>query len=497
MNGARLFLAWLILFPSPAAWPQAAGDPVQTLQRDLEAIITAGRFAKAQWGVKVISLDRSEIFYEHDSKRLVIPASNNKLLTGAVSLVRFGPDFRYQTRLMADGSVSGSVLKGNLVIVGSGDPSIAPRFHSGDPFGTFKEWAAILKDRGIHAIEGGIAGDASAFDDPALGEGWQWDDLPYGYATPVSALQFNDNQITLEITPGARPGDPASIKTQPLQDYLVLESKVQTGAAGSQTQIQVDSKNAEESIVVRGTVPARGNRINQTVAVRNPTLYFLEALKRTLQQEGVDVSRSSVQDGSGRDPAGLTLLWSYPSPPLSEILKSLFKASQNLYAESLVRTLGSVFKQEGSFNQGREIVAETLLDMSIGKEEYYYADGSGLSRLNLASADLLTRVLEYVYRREYASCLYDALSIAGVDGTLSERMKGGSAENNVRAKTGSFSSARALSGYVRTADGEMLAFSIITNGFLQPGREVERAQDSMAELLAQFSRKGKAGTVTQ
>jgi D-alanyl-D-alanine carboxypeptidase/D-alanyl-D-alanine-endopeptidase (penicillin-binding protein 4) len=497
MSRVRLFFAWLFLIVSPAVWPQAAGDPVQVLHRDLETIVTAGRFAKAQWGVKVISLDKSEMLYEHDSERLLMPASNNKLLTGAISLVRLGPDFHFQTRIMAEGSIADGVLKGNLVIVGSGDPGVAPRFHSGDPFGMFKEWAGILKDRGIHVIEGDIAGDASAFDNPALGEGWQWDDLPYGYATPVSALQFNENQIVLEITPGARPGDPASIKAQPLPDYMVLESRMQTVAAGSQIQIQVDSNNAGESMVVRGTVPARGNRINQTVAVRNPTRYFLEAFKRTLQQEGVNVSMCSIRDDSGRDPAGLTLLWSHPSPPLSEILKPLFKASQNLYAESLVRTLGLAFKQEGSFYKGREIVEETLLDMSIGKEEYYYADGSGLSRLNLASADLLVKVLEYIYRREYSSCFYDALSIAGVDGTLSERMRGSSAENNVRAKTGSFSSARALSGYVRTADGEMLAFSIIANGFLQPGKEVERAQDSMAELLARFSRKEKAGAVTK
>ncbi len=492
MNQVRLILAWLILTAPPASWSQAVDDPLQTLQNSLDKIIAAGRFAKAQWGVKVVSMNRAETLYDHDSERLLMPASNNKLLTGAIALVRLGPDFRYQTRIMAEGAITDGILRGSLVIVGSGDPCMAPRFYSGDPFGTFREWAAILKDKGIRVIEGDIVGDGSAFDYRGLGEGWQWDDLPYGYATPVSALQFNENQITLEITPGAKAGDPVSIRTQPLQDFMTVECRVQTGVAGSQTQIQIDGKNTGESIIVRGTVPARGNRVNQTVAVRNPTRYFLEALKQTLQQEGINVSRGSVRDESGRNPVDLTLLWAHQSPPLSEILKPLFKASQNLYAESLVRTLGREFKQEGSFEKGREVVEESLLDMSIGKEEYYYADGSGLSRLNLAGAGLLAKVLEYIYRREYASCFYDALPIAGVDGTLSERMKGGSAANNVRAKTGSFSSARALSGYVRTADGEMLAFSILVNGFLQPGREIERAQDSMAELLARFSRKGTA-----
>jgi len=226
MSQVRLILAWLILIAPPAAWSQAANDSLQALQNSFDKIIAAGRFAKAQWGVKVVSLDRAETLYDHDSERLLMPASNNKLLTGAIALVRLGPDFRYQTRIMAEGSITDGILRGNLMIVGSGDPSMAPRFYSGDPFGTFREWAAILKDKGIRGIEGDIAGNGSAFDYPGLGEGWQWDDLPYGYATPVSALQFNENQITLEITPGANAGDPVSIRTQPLEDYMTVECRV-------------------------------------------------------------------------------------------------------------------------------------------------------------------------------------------------------------------------------------------------------------------------------
>lgn len=168
------------------------------------------------------------------------------------------------------------------------------------------------------------------------------------------------------------------------------------------------------------------------------------------------------------------------------------KESENLYAETLTRTLGLVFGQKGTFSEGKGIVEDTLSQVGIEPESYSYADGSGLSRLNLVSADVLVRILRAMYGHRHFVPFYQALSIAGVDGTLENRMKGTRAENNLHAKTGTISNASAISGYVYTADGEMLAFSIMVNNYLESRKQAEFLQDKAIERLANFSRNGES-----
>ncbi len=475
----------------PAGVGHTTPDARASLVADLDRIFADPNFAAAQWGVEVVSLDRGEILYERNAYSLYMPASNNKLLTSTAALVRLGPDFRYETPIVADGTVSEGVLKGYLRIVGSGDPSLAPRFHSDDAFAVFKEWARNLKERGIRKIEGDLVGDDRAFPEPWLGDSWEWDDLAYGYAAPVSALQFNENLEIIEITPGEKEGGPATYTVRPLPDYLTIDFRVQTGARGSETSIAVDRAETGESLVVRGTVPLGRGAVVQSIAVRYPTLFYLRALKQTLLSEGVDVSNCGLKRARGTAGAEgkVTPLWIHSSVPLAEILKPLLKVSQNLYAETLARTLGLAVAREGTFEKGRTIVEDTLRGMAIEKESYLYADGSGLSRRNLITADLLVRIFKFMYRHKYFAQFFDALPIAGVDGTISSRMRGTKAENNVHAKTGTIAFVRSLSGYIRTSDGEMLAFSMIANNFLVSSKAAEYVQDAAAVRLANFSRK--------
>ncbi len=446
-------------------------------------------FAAAQWGVEVFSLDRTQILFEHNASKLYLPASNNKVITAAAALVRLGPEYRIETGIFADGAVNGGTLKGKLVIRGGGDPSFAARFHGGDPYAVFKEWSARLKEAGIRSIEGDLVGDNAAFSSGMLGNGWQWDDLVYGYAAPVSALQFNENLVTVDVYPGSKEGDPATAKMDPDSGYFTVECRVTTGAAGSAESIEPERAESGESVLLLGTIPLKAESSRLRIAVRNPTRFFLHEFRSTLSREGVDVSRTGIREISDDSGASLRLLWTHRSATLVEILKPLLKVSQNLYAETLTRLLGLRFGDEGSFKKGREIVEETLGQMAIEKGTYVYADGSGLSRRNLISADLLVRIFKYMYRHPAFSQFYEALPIAGADGTIAGRMKGTRAENNVHAKTGTLGSVRSLSGYIRTTDGEMLAFSMIANNFLASNKSVEFVQDSAAERMANFSRR--------
>jgi D-alanyl-D-alanine carboxypeptidase/D-alanyl-D-alanine-endopeptidase (penicillin-binding protein 4) len=466
-----------------------SADSVETLRKDLDRIFSDRRFAEAHWGVEVYSLDRSEILYEKNAQRLYIPASNNKLLTAAAALMRLGPDFRFETRILADGPIKDGVLQGNLIIRGSGDPTHSKLFLPENPFAVFAEWAKRLKGLDIRSISGNIVGDTGAFDDTKYGKGWEWDDLIQGYAAPVGALQFNDNSITIEIIPGAFQGNPALVRTSPLADYVEIENRIVTGGKEIPARIQMKPGDWLESIVISGSVPIHKPARTRTVAVQSPVRYYLTALRHTLFEEGIDTKTCSIWERRDYKSPALSLLWTHFSPELSEILKPLLKTSHNLHAETLARSLGLVFLGEGTFDKGKEVVETALEEMGIGKGVYSYADSSGLSRLNLASADTLVRILRFMHRHRHFRNFYDALPIAGVDGTLEFRLRRTKAENNARAKTGTLANVSAISGYLRTDGGEMLAFSMIANNFLVSRETAEYLQNKALLRLADFSGK--------
>ncbi len=487
----RTRLEFTFLFVLCLSLPAFAADPAKTLRADLTRIFSDSRLADAQLGVEIFSLDRSEVLYEKNPSKLYMPASNNKILTAAVALTCLGPDYRFKTHILTDGQILDGVLKGNLIIAGFGDPSSSSRIPPKDPFRAFRDWAARLKQQGIHSISGNLLGDGGAFEETAYGRGWAWDDLPEGYAAPVSALQFNENLIWLEITPGLKEGTFASIKMDPLTTYFTVESKVVTDAARKPARIEIARSRIDDSAVVSGTIPPGTAAVARAVAVQYPVRYYLSAFKYILNEEGIDVSNCEISETRGSRPQSASPLWIHTSPPLSELLAPIMKMSLNLSAETLVRTLALELRGEGNFARGKEVVEETLGRMGISKDSYSYADGSGLSRLNLVSADALVRILKFMHQHPHFRCFYDALAIAGVDGTLATRMKRTKAENNVHAKTGTFANASALSGYVQTADGEMLAFSILANNYVASKDAAEYVQDKALARLAGFSRKGK------
>jgi len=463
--------------------------PLKRLRSDLDIIFSDGRFTGANWSVQVYSLDHGEILYEKEATRLLVPASNIKIITAAVALLRLGPDYRFRTLLLKDGTVTDGTLNGNLIIAGFGDPAITADTPEEEPFQIFKSWAHTLKSKGIQKISGEILGDGSSFEHSMLGQGWAWDDLTEGYAAPISALQFNGNRMWLEIFSRNRNGAVPLVRLHPLPLYWIVENELTVQTKTDRIKIQIERSRSEESMVVRGVVPANRSVIRKEVAVLDPIHWYLSAFKHVLQMNSIDVRACNIRENNGTDIQSENLLHLHLSPPLSEIIKPLLKDSLNLYAETLIRVLGMELNGSGSFEHGREIVEETLGNMAIDTKRYAYADGSGLSRLNLVSAEVLVRILRSMYRHPHFSFFFDALSIASRDGTLKNRMIGTRAENNLRAKTGSLSRVAAISGYVKTSDGETLAFSVIANNYLTPKSEMVAAQDMALKKLAEFKRR--------
>ena len=484
---AAAFLSTYVAYSTAPAGTES--EPIKRLHSDLDRIFSDRKFTGGQWGVLVFSLDRSEELYAKNPSRLLIPASNNKIITAAAALLRLGPDYRFRTLLGIDGPVVDGTLKGNLVVTGFGDPSITVEKPDEDPFQVFHHWASILKSNGIRKINGDLIGDGSSFEKTMLGRGWAWDDLTEGYAAPVSALQFNGNRIWLQIKQGRKYGALPVVELKPLPDYWIIDNKLKVNVKEEAEKIEIELGRADESIVLSGIIPGDRVSITKDVAVQDPVRYYLSALKYVLGHEDIDVLACGIRESRANPSQSLKTIWTHTSPPLLEILKPLLKESLNLHAETLVRVLGMELKGRGSFEAGKEVVEETLSRMAVDKDRYSFADGSGLSRRNLSSAQILVRILRSLYRSPHFLYFYDALAIAGQDGTLENRLKGTMAENNVRAKTGTMSNVSSISGYLKTADGEMLAFSILANNFLVPKSEAETAQDKALKILAGFSRK--------
>ena len=445
--------------------------------------------ARGVWAVDVRSLDTGERLFELNSGKLMMPASNMKVVTLATAAENLGWDYRFTTTLETSAPIENGALMGDLVIRGTGDPTLNTR--QGRGAAVLAEWAGILRAADIQEIRGRIIGDDQAFDDEGLGDGWSWDYLQFGYAAPVGALQFNEDVAPLTIAPGPRPGDPAVVSLAPGSGLEVVNRAMTAGEETSET-IDFRRQLFRPTLEITGAVPAGSIPVTRNVTVVNPTIYFAQSVKDAFVAAGIrvtgeaaDLDDIAVHDGPERRALGST-----SSPPLREIATVLMKVSQNLYAETLVKALGASAGEVGTTAAGRRLMRKTLTAWGIPEDAYVISDGSGLSRSNYVSAEMITAILARMYRDprhrdEFAA----TLPIAGKDGTIASRMRRTLAEGNATAKTGSIANVRSLSGYVRTKDGETLVFSIIANDFVIPAATVNWIADLAVEILATFTRR--------
>ena len=475
---------------TPVAHPSAA---VRQLERDIARLVGAPALQRSIWGVLVRSLTRNDTLYSLNAHKLLMPASNMKIVTLAAAAERLGWDFSYETRLIAAGAIEDGVLNGDLLVVGTGDPSVDD--WDGQATRLFGDWAEQLKACGVRVIAGRVVGDDNWFEDQFLGSGWAWDDLDKGFATSVGALQFNENTAQVTIEPGVASAEPARVASASHGSGLVIRNLVRTGEAGSVALVETRRAVGTAVLELRGSIPLGAAPIVRNVSAYNPTLYFVTTLRDRLIGAGIDVRGEAMDIDDLAEPPPResgTLLVSHRSPPLSDLAQTMMKLSQNLFAESLMNAVGASDSTsvDGGTNDGLGTVRTILQAWNIPASSVVVADGSGLSRYNLATPDALVTILTHVYHDDRLRDPFEAaLPIAGQDGTLAQRMKGTVAQGNARAKTGAFSNARAVSGYVRTADGEPLVFSIIANNFGSTGDVVEETTDALVVRLAEFSRR--------
>jgi D-alanyl-D-alanine carboxypeptidase/D-alanyl-D-alanine-endopeptidase (penicillin-binding protein 4) len=480
--------------PVPAARPEPTPPPMtlapaittrQRLQGVLDSVLAAPMWRNARWGVLIVDPVAGDTLVSHDADRLFMPASNQKLLTGAIAVERLGPDYRWRTPVLLHGRQRDGRWIGTLQVAGSGDPSVSDALQGGDARRAFAPVVAALAARGISRVSGEIVAVGDAFPGLTTGYGWAFDDFDEPYSAAVDELLFNEGVHTVVVWGGQRAGARVRTERRPTTAYPPLTVHATTrarGRAGAPLQLAHDS--AGRTLVLTGTLPA-GDSARLTVAYRHPNDAYRAALREALEEAGIAVESKPVarRDTAGRVADTLVVL---ESPPLSTVLPRVQKPSQNQLAELLFRTSGLVASGSGAADSARAVGQRTLAAWGITAADAAYRDGSGLSRHDYVTPRAVVKVLDAMRRHAAFDLFRQALPLAGVDGTIAGRLKGTAAEGNAQAKTGTLDKARALSGYVVAADGRLALFSLLANNFTVPNREVEKVQDLFVRLLAEL-----------
>lgn len=465
----------------PVATPTS--PPRGSLQGFVDSLVGLPHLANAYWGVLIVAPERNDTLAQMNADRLFVPASNEKIVTSAVGLAVLGAKHQWQTTFMRTGPVVNGVLRGDVVVVGSGDPSISSAMRT-DPLTAFDPLILALEASGVRRIAGRIrSSETPAFPGSPLGYGWDWDDLDAAYGAGVTELLFNDAFTDVQVRGCAAPGKPACVTTAPLRSSPVIRSAVVTRAAGTvgpPIEWWRDSANTP-GLTLRGSIPA-GETMTFSASQPDGRATFLAAVTEALARAGITVRNRVSADQGRRDTLAVL-----QSRTLGDVLPALLKPSQNQLAEVVFRSIGRERTGVGTPDSARVAIERELTAWGVRPDAHAIRDGSGLSRHDYLTPRAIVQVLDTTRRRADFSVFYDAMPIAGLEGTLKTRMQA-FAQGRVRAKTGTVDKVRALSGYVTTADGEMLIFSLITNNHTVPNREVDRIHELIVEQLVTMRR---------
>jgi PBP4 family serine-type D-alanyl-D-alanine carboxypeptidase len=419
-------------------------------------------------GVVVKSLTTNESIFEFNADKLFIPASNQKVIISVAALSLLKPDYRFKTEFYSGGEVSDGVLHGGLYVKGYGDPTLERD--------NLVFIANQIKMMGIKEIRGGIIVDDSYFETVRFGKGWKSIWRGDAFSPPISALTLNHNTFEIHVSPSRSGGTPY-IRLDPPGSYIQVFNKAVTSSRkGGLSAHWVDGSNA---VVLNGRISPRRTSQALELAVVDPTLYTGGVFKRALEDSGIRVSGAVSK---GMVPKWGNPVYTHISIPLALVVNEYNKESVNVIGENLIKTLGAHFKgSPGSWETGAQVISDFLVGIGVDND-FRIVDGSGLSNLNRVSPQTMTDVLQYAYTNKLIGPDFvKSLPIAGVDGTLKKRFKNSVLEGRVFAKTGYINNVRALSGYALTRSGDVLAFSILSNGI---GPQVKTFQSNiLTELM--------------
>ena len=477
------------------------------------AILRVTNSERAAWGMEITDRDTGAVLYEVNSDHFFVPASNAKLFTTALALATLGPEYEFHTTLESQADLtSDGRLGGDLVLVGRGDPdlsnrkipyTIAPE-REGITEKVLAEMADAAVKAGLKEVDGNIVADDYYFPYDPYPAGWGVGDLFFRFGAPVSAIAFNDNAMTVEVLSGHRIGDPATVLTQPAVALDSFTYEITTSPANKEPDLAVVRQPGEKFALVRGTVPLGHKAVTLDLAMPDPAAIAARALKQMLEERGVRVTGGIqvrhapppqttasgepilTRDLHPQPESTQRVLAEHVSQPVLETVRITNKVSQNVHAELLLRMVGRSALGLGSTAAGLKVEREFLRRAGIVDGDVLLSDGSGLARDDLVTPRAMVALLQYVLRQPWGQDYVSTLPVAGVDGTLQNRMENTVAASHIQAKTGEIEHARGLSGYAVTLRGERLIFSIFYNNNAQKGVESSAPIDDIAKAMVEM-----------
>jgi D-alanyl-D-alanine carboxypeptidase/D-alanyl-D-alanine-endopeptidase (penicillin-binding protein 4) len=451
--------------------------------------------SKGEWGLLIADAATGETLYALNEAKYFVPASNMKLFSTALALSKLGVDYKFQTTLETRGKISDDgTLSSDLFLVGRGDPNLSNRkfpFNlkeefDGPPEKVLAELADKLVAKGVKQIKGDVVGDDSYFPREPYPDGWEIGDMVWEYGAAISAIVLDDNTATLTLTPGILAGDAVKAEIAPVTPDFYVENDVVTSAAEVKSDITLTREPGAQLVVVRGTLPANSAPRKLILAIHEPALHAAAVLQKLLTDRGVKITGNSRAVHIAEVPADTpprAVLAEHISIPLGDSVKLVNKISQNLHTEMLLRTAA---RQSGLWAKPEDLMklpTDFYAAAGIAPDDVIQTDGSGLSRHDLVTPRALVALLKYAQTQPWFQAYYASLPVAGIDGTLEDRMKNTIAAGRIHAKTGSVEHVRTRSGFAELPSGRTLIFSFLSNNQGGKGHEATDALDAISVAM--------------
>lgn len=459
-----------------------------SLDRQIEQLIHNSPVLKQGLiGISIRSATTNELLYEHNGDLRLTPASNMKLLTAAAALSTLGKEYQFTTSVFTDGKIRGNQLNGNLYLKGRGDPTLRMRDMS--------QFAQQLKQMGISEITGDVIGDDSWYDDVAYSADMIWIDEQKYYGAQISALtaspddDFDAGTVIIEVEPANQAGAKPTITVVPQTDYVTVRNRATTLLEGQNQELTIWRKHGENTIIVDGTIPINSPTEKEWVAVSQPTGYALDLFLQALKEQGIRLEGTIKQADT---PVNAKVLVNHQSDPLSKLMLPFMKLSNNTHAEILIKEMGRVSVGEGSWEKGIDQLKKEVDMSGMDTDSLIIRDGSGISHLNLLTANSISSLLFSVQQKKWFDTYLNALPVAGVSdrlegGTMRYRLKDKDTALEVRAKTGTLTSVSSLSGYLGSKGDQKIIFSILINHVLDESKAKD-VEDSIVSILSEYIR---------
>lgn len=498
----------LYILAAMVLWMPATAQTPQDLQMEAEKMAADPTFSHATVAVSARTAGGRSLISLNEDK-LMIPASNMKLVSTGAALYALGPDYRYETVIGHDGEVIDGILHGNLYIVGGGDPTIGSKDSIAVSIErTFGLWEKIMRDAGIGRIEGHIIGDGRWLDGMLEEPTWMMNDAGTYYGTGVTGLMFYENMLSFNVSAGKAVGEMPSIKPYyPITPWIEVKYDCSTGQKGTGDKLYMFTSDLAPVAEIRGTfgVDRASKRVD--FANKYPEYTCAAYFREWLSSRGIECSGGAADyrlekgwiDSAFEDSTALKdlkVLGSTLSPTLDRIAFETNHASNNLFAETLMRTLGKDMKGSSCYDSSYVALNDILKQLKVSKGPVQIQDGSGLSRQNYISPDFICDFLEAMAGTEVCDAFVSSLPSPGFDGSLNYNMSGYPAtfRARIKVKSGSMNGVRCYSGYILPSksigsrtDGlpaDTIIFSIMTNSCTSPTWKVRPMLDKLMAALA-------------